>query len=159
MAVYDWAMCDKDTGNIQYIMSVNNNNAYTEAGFYNGLQTFPLEADTDHIKAIDETYFDNDEGTFKARGKQPTPYYRWTTNKQWEVDTEALMTEFRLQRDAKLYESDWTQIADSPLTDEKKAEWATYRQALRDTTKNLADDLDTVDGFAWPTKPSQKNFS
>ena len=38
-----------------------------------------------------------------------------------------------------LYESDWTQGADSPLTDEKKAEWATYRQKLRDlpTTATL----------------------
>lgn len=33
-----------------------------------------------------------------------------------------------------LMQSDWTQIADSPLSDEKKAEWAVYRQALRDIT-------------------------
>ena len=31
-----------------------------------------------------------------------------------------------------LKESDWTQMTDSPLSDEKKAEWAVYRQALRD---------------------------
>ena len=34
--------------------------------------------------------------------------------------------------------TDWTQGIDSPLSDEKKAEWATYRQALRDITKDPA---------------------
>jgi hypothetical protein len=38
-------------------------------------------------------------------------------------------------RDARnilLVESDFTQLSDSPLSDSKKQEWATYRQALRD---------------------------
>ena len=38
----------------------------------------------------------------------------------------------RRDRDLLLAECDWTQNSDSPLTTEKKAEWATYRQALRD---------------------------
>ena len=36
------------------------------------------------------------------------------------------------KRNNKLLASDWTQLSDSPLSDSKKAEWATYRQALRD---------------------------
>ena len=35
--VYDWAFCDKDTGNIEYIMSVNDTSSYSEGGFYNNL--------------------------------------------------------------------------------------------------------------------------
>jgi hypothetical protein len=35
-------------------------------------------------------------------------------------------------RDGLLAKSDWTQTADSPLTDEKQEEWKIYRQALRD---------------------------
>tara|TARA_R110000822_G_scaffold131494_2_gene268495 strand:+ start:818 stop:1045 length:228 start_codon:yes stop_codon:yes gene_type:complete len=31
-----------------------------------------------------------------------------------------------------LYESDWTQIPNNPLTPEKSVEWATWRQQLRD---------------------------
>ena len=38
----------------------------------------------------------------------------------------------RLERDILLRDSDWTQFGDSPLSDSKKTEWATYRQALRD---------------------------
>jgi hypothetical protein len=38
------------------------------------------------------------------------------------------------QRNTLLAISDWTQLADVPLTAEMKAQWATYRQALRDIT-------------------------
>ena len=41
------------------------------------------------------------------------------------------------KRNNKLFASDWTQMPDSPLTAEKKTEWATYRQALRDVPNNL----------------------
>ena len=42
----------------------------------------------------------------------------------------------RNYRNTILQNSDWTQLADAPLTAEKKAEWATYRQALRDITSD-----------------------
>lgn len=42
--------------------------------------------------------------------------------------------EMRTIRNGLLSASDWTQLPDSPLSDAKKAEWATYRQALRDFT-------------------------
>jgi hypothetical protein len=44
-------------------------------------------------------------------------------------DFEAIM---RNQRDRLLADSDWTQLPNCPLSDGKKAEWATYRQQLRD---------------------------
>ena len=42
----------------------------------------------------------------------------------------------RQWRDILLIESDWTQMSDSPLSDSKKQEWATYRQALRDLPRD-----------------------
>ena len=54
----------------------------------------------------------------------------------------------RLERDILLRDSDWTQFGDSPLSDSKKTEWATYRQSLRD--------LPAQSGFPnvdMPTKP------
>ena len=159
MASYDWAMCDKNTGNIQYIMSVNNNSDYSEAGFYGEYRTFQVDSAADHVRLVEETYYDYDSDMFLSRNKRPTSYYKWTDEKRWEVDTTYLMKEFRRQRDSKLFQSDWTQMADSPLTDESKANWATYRQTLRDLPKNLPEDFDTPDGFAWPSEPSQKNKS
>lgn len=58
----------------------------------------------------------------------------------------------RANRNAKLMNSDWTQLADASLTDTKKAEWATYRQSLRDITKTYTSMEDK--GFAFPAEPS-----
>lgn len=40
-----------------------------------------------------------------------------------------------------LQQCDWTQLPDSPLTEAKRTEWATYRQALRDITETYAENL------------------
>jgi len=54
--------------------------------------------------------------------------------------------EIRLERNAKLIATDWTQIADATVD---KAAWATYRQALRN--------IPTQSGFpttvVWPDAP------
>jgi hypothetical protein len=43
-----------------------------------------------------------------------------------------VINESRMLRIKLLKNSDWTQTLDAPLSDAKKVEWATYRQALRD---------------------------
>lgn len=46
--------------------------------------------------------------------------------------------------------SDWTQAADSPLTAEQRAAWATYRQSLRDLPS-----VYTGEGpIPWPVAPA-----
>jgi hypothetical protein len=54
----------------------------------------------------------------------------------------------RTERNAKLSASDWTQLPDAALTNVQTAEWAEYRQALRDITEQ-------ADPFAvvWPSAP------
>lgn len=55
-------------------------------------------------------------------------------------------------RGSLLKASDWTQLPDSPLSSDKKTEYQTYRQALRDiTTHSNWPNLEDSD---WPTKPS-----
>ncbi|EII3108127.1 phage tail assembly chaperone [Vibrio parahaemolyticus] len=63
-------------------------------------------------------------------------------NQQW--------SDIRVQRDARMAEVDWTQTLDCPLPDEKKAEFADYRQALRDIPQTYSNPDDVV----WPTKPT-----
>jgi hypothetical protein len=53
----------------------------------------------------------------------------------------------RDQRNAKLADSDWTQLSDSP--EANKAAWSTYRQALRDLTKQAGFPWDVQ----WPDQP------
>ena len=65
---------------------------------------------------------------------------------------------FRQIRNAKLARCDWTQAPDSPLSDEKKKEWATYRQALRDLTKTatpkFVENSPKIDEYDFPKEPS-----
>jgi hypothetical protein len=56
------------------------------------------------------------------------------------------------KRNRKLAASDWTQFADSPLSDEKKNEWAVYRQSLRDIPSNYSMDTFLAESV-WPTPP------
>ena len=64
----------------------------------------------------------------------------------------ALMVYIREKRNLKLLDSDWTQMPDSPLSDAKKAEWAAYRQQLRDLPSSYTDD-DDLNSIVFPTKP------
>ena len=56
----------------------------------------------------------------------------------------------RIHRNDLLAMSDWTQLPDVALTAAKVAEWATYRQTLRDLDVN-GDDPADID---WPTPPT-----
>ena len=59
----------------------------------------------------------------------------------------ATIDQVRELRTVMLLATDWTQLPNSPLTDEKKTEWATYRQKLRDVPASYPD-------VTWPTAPS-----
>ena len=55
-------------------------------------------------------------------------------------------------RNHHLLQSDWTQLGDAQLTNEKKALWATYRQQLRDMPATSAE-ATTLDEITWPVAP------
>tara|TARA_B100001939_G_C16595162_1_gene468588 strand:- start:104 stop:337 length:234 start_codon:yes stop_codon:yes gene_type:complete len=59
----------------------------------------------------------------------------------------------RLIRKTLLQESDWTQASDSPLSNDKKAEWATYRQQLRDLPASYSDS-DAIADVVFPNEPT-----
>lgn len=54
------------------------------------------------------------------------------------TEAEALRA-VRHHRNLRLYDCDWTQLPDAPLSDAQREQWRTYRQALRDM----------MDDFAW----------
>ena len=59
----------------------------------------------------------------------------------------------RERRNSYLTACDWTQAADSPLTDTKKAEWQTYRQQLRELPTNYTGTIASRDDVTWPVQP------
>jgi hypothetical protein len=52
-----------------------------------------------------------------------------TADIRWEL--------IRRYRNEELSRTDWTQIADAPLTIEEKQAWSAYRQELRDIPQNF----------------------
>jgi hypothetical protein len=60
-------------------------------------------------------------------------------------EAEALRWVRQLRND-RLYDCDWTQLPDAPLTDAERAQWRQYRQALRDMMDNFEWGVTT-----WPT--------
>lgn len=73
-----------------------------------------------------------------------------TNNGLPDATDEMKQTFMRNKRNALLVQSDWTQMPDSPLSDSKKQEWATYRQALRD----FPSDWVPSDTANFPDQPS-----
>lgn len=69
--------------------------------------------------------------------------------KVWEtVSLGKILESVRVERDALLAKSDWTQIFDAPV--DAKA-WAAYRQQLRDLPATIEDSTQPVE---WPTPPA-----
>ena len=77
-------------------------------------------------------------------------YYGDRQGQEYEMWKNDAWDKIRLVRDNLIKETDFTQVSDCPLTDEKKAEFTAYRQALRD----LPQTYDNPDDIVWPTKPT-----
>ena len=106
---------------------------------------FPIE---NKVKFIQENYWD---GEWKSRVSPPNKYSSWNgTDWVWSMDD--LMRDVRKIRTNLLYGCDWTQLPDSPLTDEVKLEWQQYRQELRDL-QFVSNDISNVADVSWPTPP------
>jgi hypothetical protein len=89
------------------------------------------------------TSYTDEDGVFHSKLDQEQAYQAGLDAKVAESN--------RTKRNTLLADTDWTQMNDSPLTNELKTAWATYRQELRgitdlDAWPNLADD-------DWPVQP------
>ena len=82
------------------------------------------------------------------RGSYITQVWNVRDMTQSEIDAakEQQLAEVRGERNARLRSCDWTQLSDVPLTAQCKADFADYRQALRD--------LDMLDPV-WPDMPEE----
>lgn len=67
------------------------------------------------------------------------------------LNLDFLWARLREERNNKLLYSDWTQVSDAQISDAKRAEWATYRQALRDLPANTSQPYPST--VSWPTQP------
>ena len=134
---------------------------YPDAGDLNGLwivhmleHNFPEPAckDFDYFR-INYWFNFTDETFVKVESEQPNEYAEYDpTTKEWSWDASLILADIRRERDGKLGRSDWTQLSDTNLTAEQKAEAVDYRRALRDITINIGSPV-TADAVDWPTVP------
>lgn len=98
-----------------------------------------------------DTHYVEDNKLIEKSNK-PSVHHKFDyKNKEWYLDEVVLMNLVRMERDAKLIESDWTDTlsAKSRLGDVLYNAWQDYRQALRDLPQNTTDPSNVV----WPTPP------
>ncbi len=107
-------------------------------------------------------YVDNGEiieysPQIKLKKLERQPFYcKWSNDVFDWVDTRTsqeknnfVSSSAKITRNDLLYRSDWTQIANNPLTPELQQQWAVYRQQLRDITGQSGYPFNIV----WPTPP------
>lgn len=73
--------------------------------------------------------------------------WKQVSEKAKEIEDAEPLKQLREVRNSILAETDWTQSRDITLSND--ADWKTYRQALRDITK----DYKSLDDVKWPEKP------
>lgn len=83
--------------------------------------------------------YTDEEGVLHSREEQEQAFLAKRNEDQWKT--------IREQRNKKLSECDWTQVADAPVN---ALQWAIYRQALRDVT--LQTDPFNI---SWPVSPME----
>ena len=87
-----------------------------------------------------------------ALPKKPDSNEYWIFDygiKGWIANIGIASNNVKLKREVLLASSDWTQLSNNPLTEEKQIAWSIYRQELRDITKQLGYPTDLI----WPVKP------
>jgi hypothetical protein len=101
----------------------------TEADYE--IQTRPGEFITVGIWADNKYYYDG--SNFIEMPNKPGKYYYFDyVTVSWKLNEALALANGKNQRNSLLINSDWTQMPD--VTIPNKAEWATYRQTLRDMT-------------------------
>ncbi|SOB60525.1 protein of unknown function [Pseudodesulfovibrio profundus] len=81
----------------------------------------------------------------------PPEYPVWNpATNEWDIDLIAKEQDIRAKRDSLLKDTDWTQLADCPLSSEDIVVWQDYRQALRDIPQQAGFPASII----WPEPPA-----
>lgn len=96
----------------------------------------------------DNQYYDGSDFIIEETEVVEYQKVRNKTEQEIEQEINNMWNSIRFQRNELLLECDWTQLPDSPLTNQKQTEWQIYRQSLRDITQQT-----NPFGISWPTPP------
>ena len=129
----------------------------------NGIKSYDFSGEDYEIVETDEllsSFYESGHITSNLEGDHY--HLKWDASKKEIVkdddakaayDLAEEWKQIRKQRTRLLAESDWTQGGDSPLTTQKKSDWAKYRTSLRTLPEDQSSETKYSD-ITWPTKPS-----
>lgn len=105
----------------------------------------------DSFNLMSFKYYDIEQQELVDKPAMPTPspYYEWKDG--WVFNNAKFLEDMRGKRNSLLSACDWTLTPDSPLTEEEKNSYLTYRTALRDLPNNLTGNEKTLGDIAWPS--------
>lgn len=109
---------------------------------------FYLAAFEGAVEVADEAWEDLMDQCSHGKILQPNEN-GYPTAVEYTQSVEEVAQEVRLKRNLLLAESDWTQLQDTQLPEDKKNAWTKYRQELRD----LPQTQDIGQSVVWPDKP------
>ena len=117
----------------------------------NSLTVVHITSSINQVEYMRKKYYKS--GAWKDReDKSRTTYFTWS-DEAWVLDSTAMWKSIREDRNLRLSQCDWSQVSDNQLSDSKKAEWGTYRQALRNLPADQPSVTDPVQ-LVWPDAPS-----
>lgn len=138
-------------GEIKYIISPGGDDDYVDGQVYGDYTAKDIPSDSDPTSFMQENHWN---GTiWEYRGLRPSIFHKWTASDGWIIDGDFFLQRVRAERDRLLAVSDWTQVADSPLTTEEMQAWASYRQSLRDLPSTILVE-ESFEEISWPTPPN-----
>lgn len=118
---------------------INENGTIDCEVFKEGLGWLPFTASQEDSEEFGREVFKKAKPKAKPHRKEVKPKEAVLSN---------LAHSIRVERNRKLFTSDWTQLPDSQAD---KSVWATYRQALRDVPQQEG----FPETFTWPLMPTE----
>jgi len=143
-----------ETNNPQYEMNYYKCNSYKQVEDY-----ILIDVNNFFVEEVIDFYVDQTTDRY-IKASLPANLIKpeWNSSQWIEGATDQEIIDYyitsmiRPERNNKLYESDYTQLSDVPLTPEKKQEWINYRQLLRDFIETI-DTVEKAKNPQWPVKP------
>ena len=141
-----------DIGDIVVDSSENNNRYFNVSNVFSNVFVYGQKVPDTHVLVDLPEEFNDAPETVKITREQNGTYTFTLDNEAVKGRNRHLLADMITERNKQLTASDWTQMPDSPITDEQKQSWRTYRQALRDFPNTYTGGPNDWQA-SFPTKP------
>ena len=141
-----------DFGDIVFDKPEDNRRYFNVSNVFSNVFVYGQKVPDTHVLVDLPEEFNGAPETAKITREQNGTYTFTLDNEAVEARNRYLLQDMITERNKQLTASDWTQIPDSPITDEQKQLWQTYRQALRDFPNTYTGGPNDWQA-SFPTKP------